>query len=213
MSAGDNPWLRIPAGDYDAHMRAAGQSGVLRDLFGQAWARARPRRLALLGCTTCDDLALFDERIDARSPELIVGVDINAGYLEIARDRWRALGSRLHLICADVMEAALPPGGYDLAHAALLLEYVDPSALLRRIRGWLSPRGICSLVTQEPSDGVPVVSETGVASLRALAGTMTLRTAVEVARLGAEAGLRVLSQDAISCPGGKRLVGSLLQPD
>lgn len=208
MTAGENPWLAIPAADYDAHMRAAGQAAVLRDLFGQVFARACPRRLALLGCTTCDDLAA----LDADSIDTVVGVDVNSGYLDIARDRWRSFGSRLHLMCADVMDTVLPAGAYDLVHAALLLEYVDASVLLKRIHGWLSPGGISSLVTQEPSDESPAVSTTGVRSLEALAGRMTLRPAVEVARLATAAGFRILSQEVVACPGGKRLVSSLLQP-
>jgi hypothetical protein len=31
----DDPWLRIPAADYEAYMDAIGQSAALRDLFSR----------------------------------------------------------------------------------------------------------------------------------------------------------------------------------
>ena len=45
----DDPWLRIPAEDYEAHMRAAGQEAVLRDAFARVLADVRPARIAVLG--------------------------------------------------------------------------------------------------------------------------------------------------------------------
>lgn len=72
---------------------------------------------------------------------MVVGVDINPAYTEIARARFMTLGSRLHLVNGDVMEVELPAVQFDLVHVALLLEYVDPLSLLRRIHRWLSPEG------------------------------------------------------------------------
>jgi hypothetical protein len=100
-----DPWLRIPAEDYEAHMGAIGQSATLRELFSRIYAERKPKRLAVLGCTTGSDL----ERVDPAVTETVVGVDINLAYLEIARRRLRALGRRLDLVHGDVLHVELPP--------------------------------------------------------------------------------------------------------
>jgi hypothetical protein len=200
-----NPWLRIPAEDYEGHMAAIGQSAVLRDLFSLVYAERRPARLAVLGCTTGQDL----QQVDPALTEVIVGVDINPAYLEVARGRLSSLGARLRLVCDDVLTAEPPRGPFDLVHAALLLEYVDPSSLFRRIYDWLSPSGVCSLITQEPAPDVAAISITGYESLQTLAGRMSLRSAAEITRLARQAGLHLLHTRAVKVPAGKTLVSSI----
>ena len=203
----DDPWLRIPAEDYEAHMRAAGQEAVLRDAFARVLADVRPARIAVLGCTTGADVA----QLDPAAIELVVGVDLNPDDLEVARRRAAPLGDRLHLVCGDVAVAVLPPGPYDLVHAALLLEYVSPDLLFRRVQDWLAPAGMLSLVIQEPVEGLPAVSETGVESLRALASRMTLRSAGEVTSLAAEAGFVADARRTVALPSGKKLTSLLFE--
>lgn len=200
-----DPWLRIPAEDYEGHMEAAGQSAALRDLFSLVYAERKPLRLAVLGCTTGSDL----RQVDPAVTEIVVGVDINRDYLEVARQRSMALGSRLHLIHGDVLTVELPPFQFDLVHAALLLEYVDQAALFRRIHQWLAPGGACSVVTQDPTPGVASVSNTGYESLQALGSVMCLRSAEDVARGAGEAGLRFVSRRDATLANGKRLVLSV----
>jgi SAM-dependent methyltransferase len=143
----DDPWLDIPAGEYEAHMRAVGQAEVLRETFARVVAETRPARVAVLGCTTGADLAL----LDPNATELAVGVDINPSYIEIAAHRLRRWGDRLRLVTGDVARVELPPGPYDLVHVALLLEYVDPDVVFDRAHSWLGPAGTLSVVTQEPA--------------------------------------------------------------
>jgi SAM-dependent methyltransferase len=201
----DDPWLQIPAADYEGHMRAVGQEAALREIFAGVYAETRPARVAVLGCTTGGDLALVNPAVT----RLAVGVDVNADYLALAAQRLSALGPGVHLVRGDVSRAELPPGPYDLVHAALLLEYVDPATLLRRIHDWLGPAGTCSLVTQEPVDGLPEVSEAGYPSLRALAGRMTLRRADDVAALAADADLVLASRHTVKLASGKKLTSSI----
>jgi SAM-dependent methyltransferase len=200
-----NPWLRIPAEDYEGHMKAAGQSAALRNLFSVVYAERKPLRLAVLGCTTGRDL----QQVDPAVTETIVGVDINRDYLELARKRLTALGPRLHLIHGDVLTAELPPVQFDLVHAALLLEYVDQPALFRRLYQWLSPGGTCSVITQDPMPGLAPVSSTGYESLQALGSLMSLRSAQEVATIADQAGFRFVRKRAADLPNGKRLVQSI----
>jgi SAM-dependent methyltransferase len=204
----ENPWQRIPADDYEAHMRAAGQTAVLRECFSDVYAELSPARVAVLGCTTGSDLELIDPAVT----ETAVGVDINPAYLAVARARLDGrLGARLRLVEGDVLQVELLPTRFDLIHAALLLEYVEPAPLFARLVRWLADDGTCSVVTQEPSASAPAVSETGYRSLQTLSGHMTLRDAPAVAAAARESGLRLVSTGTRELPGGKRLVHSLFR--
>lgn len=206
MSPPESPWLGIPADEYEGHMKAIGQSAALREIFARVVAEARPRRVAVLGCGVGEDLALLDpDRLEGAA-----GVDVNPRYLELARARLPELAPRLTLVCGDVLDVTLPDAGhYDLIHAALLLEHVEPLPLLRRIEAWLGPSGVCSLVTQEPAAAQLAVTETPFASLRALAPHMRVRAAGEIAALADEAGFALGARRAVKLPTGKTLVSSL----
>lgn len=126
-------------------MSAAGQTAALREFFGRVYAKLWPTRVAIFGCTTGGDL----ESVDPAVTDSVVGVDINPTYLSIARDRFQpTFGARLTLIVGDVLQVEVPPHGFDLVHAALLLEYVEPEPLFARMARWLAPGGTCSVVTQ-----------------------------------------------------------------
>jgi hypothetical protein len=49
-----NPWLSIPAADYEAHMAdpAVRQTPFLDAVFARALAAHRPQTVAILGCAT-----------------------------------------------------------------------------------------------------------------------------------------------------------------
>ena len=49
-----NPWLRIPASDYEAHMALpqVSQTQALNKLMASSLAQYTPRSLAVIGCTT-----------------------------------------------------------------------------------------------------------------------------------------------------------------
>jgi SAM-dependent methyltransferase len=202
----DDPWLAIPAEDYEAHMSAVGQTAILRAAFLRVYSDRRPKRLAVLGCTTGSDFRL----IDAEATELAIGVDINPAYLAVARERSAALGAKLRLVEGDILRVVLP-GDLDLVHAALLLEYVDPLSLFRRALGWLAPRGVLSIVTQEPAGELPSVSETPYASLRALAPRMRARPAAQIATLARHCGLKLVGEPLATSVGGKSLVSTWFQ--
>ena len=204
---GDNPWLRIPAADYEGHMESVGQSAALRRLFSSVYSSTKPRRLAVLGCTTGADF----NGIDSTVTHVAVGVDINARYLEVAENRLAAIGRRVHLVCGDVLEVELPEAPFDLVHAALLFEYVDPAALFRRVHRWLAPSGCFSTVIQEQVPGIAAVSSTRYDSLQMLSNTMSLRSAHDVVSVGSREGFVCESRRALELPGGKILVEMLFK--
>jgi SAM-dependent methyltransferase len=137
-----NPWLAIPAADYEGHMGEAGvaQLGPLREIFQEVYREVRPRRVAVLGCGPGGGLDV----IEASGTERFVGVDLNPEYLRVARQRHPRLESVAEWVCRPIEECQFEAASFDLIHAALLFEYVDPSVVLPQIGRWLAPRGVLS---------------------------------------------------------------------
>lgn len=190
-------------------MEEVGQTAALRSIFRQVYAAQTPRRVLVLGCTTGGDLAAIDPATTVRA----VGVDINSSYIEAAR-RNLASGSEeraIELVCADVLDADFGEAKFDLIHVALLFEYVEAAVLFRRVRSWLADAGLCSVVTQDPSDAASRVSPSAYESLRLLEGQMTLLTSDELARLAQDAGLERTAIWSVALPGTKTFSTSLFR--
>src|SRR5262245_65468057 len=139
----ENPWLRIPAQEYEAHMAEIGQSAVLRHIFLRVYTDTSPRRLLVLGCTTGQDLELVDPDVTEKS----VGVDVNREYLEIACKKFDRSGT-VEFVPGDVLDVELPSSEFDLIHAPLLFEYVDPASLFHRVGERDATDGVWSIATQ-----------------------------------------------------------------
>ena len=196
-----NPWLAIPAADYEGHMGSdlVGQSPVLNRVFAETLAEFTPQQLAVLGCATGNGFEHIDPAITRR----IVGVDLNAGYLDILQQRHGERLPNLSLLCSDVTCCALEPGAFDLVHAALIFEYVDPGQLLPALVEWLKPGGILSVVLQLPSRSSGMVSETPYTSLKALSSIMHLVDPAVFQSLAERCGLALLRSRTIDLLLGK----------
>jgi hypothetical protein len=166
-----NPWLNIPASDYEGHMGPLGtdQSTVLRGILADLCAQTRPRRLAVLGAGMGNGF----EHIDLTCTTRVVAVDAHPEYLGALRARHAGLAPVLEAICAPVETCELAPASVDVVHAALIFEYTDVAPLLGRIAAWLVAGGLLSVVLQLPSE-VPAVTPTPYESLRLLEGFMRL---------------------------------------
>jgi ubiquinone/menaquinone biosynthesis C-methylase UbiE len=195
-----NPWLQIPALDYESHMTAVGQLAALGGVFRDVYLQTRPRRLAIVGCATGNGI----EHVDPGITSEVIGVDVNAEYLARARERFARSRFALTLVHADAARVEITPASVDLVHLALVLEYVDPAALIARAAPWLSPGGVCCVVLQRPSKAEPPVNPTGFASLGALASVQRLHEPDAIAALAERAGLfRTRSWD-VALPSDKR---------
>jgi SAM-dependent methyltransferase len=196
----ENPWLAIPAADYEGHMGAAGvdQLAPLRTIFADVYARLRPARLAVLGCGPGNGLDVVDPAVTRR----FAGVDLNADYLALAEERHPRLAPVATWIAASADRCDLEASGFDLIHAALLLEYVDPSAVLTRVAGWLAPGGVFSVVLQLAGDEARI-SATAFASLQTLSGLMRLVDPGELRALATRLGLVELSSREVPLARGK----------
>jgi SAM-dependent methyltransferase len=185
---GKNPWLNIPADDYEGHMGPEGvdQLSVLDKILAEIYTDVRPRRMVVLGCGTGNGF----RHVDSERTTRLVGVDINSAYLEIARSRYAWLGDALELCCFYAEMCTFEPGSFDLVHSALVLEYLDPEPMIKKIASWLAPGGGASFVIQEPVGDEGPVSATPFTSLMALAGVMRLLSPEVLGRLAVRNGLR-----------------------
>jgi 2-polyprenyl-3-methyl-5-hydroxy-6-metoxy-1,4-benzoquinol methylase len=201
-----NPWSLVSAAEYEAHMgpQGADQLAPLAAIFAKLYAARRPRRLAVLGVATGNGLEHVDPAVTRRT----VGLDVNLSYLAVTRQRFMRLGASLELLCADLERARLDAGGFDLVHAALVLEHVDFRRALPRVASWLAPGGAFSVVLQLP-DGRPVT--TPIASLRAVGEAMRLVPPEELRARAAEAGLAERVAYVVPLPTGLRLFTALYQ--
>ena len=196
-----NPWLSIPASDYEAHMSSPAvlQSQFLSDAFRRALDRHRPTSVAVLGCATGNGFEHL-----ARAPiRRVVAVDINPRYLEILRDRYGAALPGLEIVCADLPRCEIESGSLDLVWAALIFEYVDPKSLLQQAAAWLAPGGTVSAVLQLPVAGHSAVTETPFASLKQLEPILELVDPEELDRLAQLCGLRPESSRTAALVTGK----------
>jgi len=196
-----NPWLDIPASDYEGHMASpqVGQLHLLNRLFKRVLTETRPVSVAVLGCTTGNGFEHFDPAVT----HFILGVDINPSYLEITRERYRAWGTRLELKCADLHTDCFDGRQFDLVHAALVFEYVDVEIVLAHIFRALKPQGKLSVVLQLPNLGLPAVSHTPYKSLEKLAPVMHLLEPDQFTRLTRRAGFKEPAGEMITLPSGK----------
>lgn len=199
---GTNPWLAVPAVEYEAHMAAphVAQTQVLSALFGEACRRVKPGALAVLGCTTGNGFEHIDPAVTTRC----LGVDLNPAFLELAGERFGAALPGLELIELDLSSEPLPAGDFDLIWAGLIFEYVDPAVLLATLSDALARVGTLLTVLQRPVASGAKVSKTDYESLKRLEPVITLVEPAALIRLAADHGLVLGESNELELPGGKR---------
>lgn len=196
-----NPWLRIPATDYEAHMALpeVAQAQALSKLMASALKEYTPASLAVIGCTTGNGF----EHVDPTHTRRVVGVDINAAYLAVLKTRFAGKVPCLELIEADITG---PDFGFDpvaMVFAALVFEYVDVARALRSIARCLAPGAILVAVLQLPSPESAPVTATRYKSLELLAPIMNLVSPPEFSHMCNSLGLQQIKTDSIPLKKGK----------
>lgn len=202
MTDHQNPWLAIPAADYEGHMSSdeVGQLRVLNRIFAETLTRFAPERLAVLGCSAGNGFEHIDPGITRR----VVGIDVNRTYLDLLERRHGHRLTGLDLVCADLADCHFEAHSFDLIHAALIFEYVDPPSVLPKLVRWLRPNGVLSVVLQLPSPSGKKVSETPFTSLLALDSIMNLVEPDRFEELAEQCGLARLSSEEVDLKRGKR---------
>ena len=195
-----NPWLAIALEDYEGHMSSDNvrQLKALSDLFKRALELCTPESVAVLGVAGGNGL----ERIECDITKRIVGLDINASYLEAVRRRYGYLpGLELH--CTDLTAQHLGLGPVELVHAALLFEHTGLGRCLENAVTLVVPGGKLSVVLQLPSKAEPDVAVTRFVSIQSLSNSFALIDVPLFCRILEKKGFRLIEQEQKSLTTGK----------
>lgn len=196
-----NPWLRIPASDYEAHMALpeVAQAKVLSNLMASALTEYTPMSLAVIGCTTGNGF----EHINTARTRRVVGIDINPDYLKILKTRFDSRIPHLELIKADITASDFWTDPVSMVFAGLVFEYVDVLCALRSIFRCLAARGIFLAVLQKTSAESTPVTATRYKSLELLSPIMNLVSPMEFSNICGRVGFQEIKTDTISLKKGK----------
>ena len=196
-----NPWLQIPASDYEAHMTLpeVAQAQAINELFASALKEYAPASLAVLGCTTGNGF----EHIDSLQTRRVVGIDINPEYLTILKSRFEAKIPCLETVEADFSEPGFRLEQVSMVFAALVFEYVNVRDALQSIERCMAAGATLVAVLQLPSGKSAPVTATRYRSLELLAPLMRLVSPVEFSDITADVGLRELKKDTVPLNMGK----------
>ncbi len=207
----NNPWLKIPATDYEAHMALpqVAQAQALNKLMASALAQYAPKSLAVIGCSTGNGF----ERIDTSHTSRVVGVDINPAYLAILKSRFAHKISLLELIETDITAPDFKIDPVAMVFAGLVFEYVDVVSAMKNIARCLSPGGIFLSVLQLPSPVSAPVTPTRYKSLELLASIMNLVPPFEFTDICADVGLQKIKTDTVPLEKGKAFFVGFYQKD
>ncbi len=180
-----------------AHVR---QLDVLSELFAQALAYSRPASIAVLGVAGGNGL----ERIDAGMTKRVIGLDINASYLDAVRERY-ALMSGLQLFCVDLAEQTVNLEPVQLVHAALVFEHAGVSRCLENALSLVAPGGFFSAVLQLGSGREPNVSPSKFSAIQNVKSHFSLVDTSWFQDTLAQRNFRLKEQAQRSLPSGKGL--------
>lgn len=195
-----NPWLNIPASDYEDHMNSpkVDQLSFLANNFKESLEHYDCDTVALLGCATGNGL----KHIKSERTSRVTAVDINPEYLKILRERYGNSIPGLEVIQDNLESCTLEDQAYSLIFTGLVFEYLEPLTLLKKIAKWLQFEGVLVTVLQLAAKGSSV-TKTSYASLESLKSIMSLIDPVQFKCIAADAGLREIEEKFMILDTGK----------
>jgi ubiquinone/menaquinone biosynthesis C-methylase UbiE len=198
-----SPWLDIPLEDYEAHMSLAsvGQAQLIAQHLEQLVRESEPASVAVIGCAGGNGFECLVEAGVSR----VVGVDINARYVEKVRERYAGVLPGLELFVADIQSGGAIFAPVDLIYVALVLEYVDVRAAMGTLGRHCRPSGVLATLTQLPHESLGHVSDSPYVSLKKLGPVMGLVGSDVLVDEAARGGLALQGEPRIvATPVGKR---------
>lgn len=196
-----NPWLEIPASDYESHMDLpyVDQSSFINKAFKDTLENHNASLLAYLGCATGNGL----EHIDSRVSKRVHAIDINPEYLEILRQRYQNAIPGLEITQTDLKTFDAEPENYALIFAGLVFEYLSPEPLVKKIYNWLKHGGIFKVILQLPAENQNKVSDTPYKSLQKLHSIMNLVPENRFRDMAGSSGLVEIDRKQVDLKAGK----------
>ncbi len=181
-------------------MDAAKQLQALSELFARALEICRPDSVAVLGIAGGNGL----EHIDRAAVNRIVGVDLNAHYLDEVRRRF-GQQSHLELHCVDLSQEELRVAPLALVHAALFFEHAGVGRALDNALALVARGGQLSVVLQLPDRDQPGVTLTPYPSMQRLTASFSFVDVSQFRGLLETQGFRLLNEERRPLSTGKTL--------
>jgi len=196
-----NPWLRIPASDYEGHMSnpKVAQQSFLASTFKESLKRHDSSTIALLGCATGNGL----EHVDRDVTQRVTAIDINPEYLAKLRKCYGVSVAGLEIVEADLETCMIENQTYSLVFAGLIFEYLDSRKLLSKINGWLRSGGVLVTVLQLPAEHLKKITDTPYVSLKKLDSIMKFISPHDFKSMAYDAGLKEADCKRIILESGK----------
>jgi SAM-dependent methyltransferase len=166
-----------------------------------------PESVAVLGCSGGNG---FD-RIDPAVTRRVIGVDVNPQYVAATCQRFEARLPGLQLIVGDIATEAVMFEPVKLIYAALVLEYVDPAVVLRRMPSLLTPDGQLCIVSQRPSATIPDVTPTLFVSLGRLSDVMNPVSPEQLGVIAADLEFDTIHEQIVQSSAGKKFQVQVFQ--
>jgi len=196
-----NAWTSIPLADYEGHMGAVQQLSALSELFARAVDICRPDSVAVLGIAGGNGL---EHVVDHAAITRIVGVDINADYLDEVRRRF-GQHAHLELHRADLSQDQLGVAPVSLVHAALFFEHAGLGHALDNALSLVSRGGRLSVVLQLPERDQGAVTVTPYPSMQRLSASFAFVDLSQLGDLLEKQAFRLLTQELRPLSTGKTL--------
>ena len=138
-----NPWKDISLSDYENHMclDSVKQLQVLNEAMKEQFDMFPVDNAMVLGVAGGNGL----EHIDPAKYVKVYGVDINAGYLEETKNRYKELEGILECICLDLINEPEKLPHSDLLIANLLIEYIGYEAFQKVVKK-INPKYVSAVI-------------------------------------------------------------------
>jgi SAM-dependent methyltransferases len=203
-----NAWNEIPLSDYELHMghETVGQLKLLNRLTHNYLEMLKPPTAAFLGIAGGNGL----EHIDNAITQKVVGIDVNAEYLSITKERYAAKIPSLQLLHVDLSQEAAVLFQADFIWAALILEYAGTANVLNFSHKNVKPNGHL-VVSVQLNNNAPNVSETGIESVKKAGKIFKPVNVDELDEMAALYGFLQLSNEENILPNGKTIKTCLFQ--
>ena len=182
-------------------LATVGQAQLIAQQLEELVRVSAPESVAVIGCAGGNGF----ERLVGAGVSRVVGVDINARYVERVRERYAALLPGLELFVADIQLGEVIFSPVELIYAALVFEYVDLQAAMGTLQRHCRGSGVLVTLTQLPHESIGHVSASPYASLKRLEPVMRLVGSDVLVREAARVGF-VLCEEArtVATDVGKR---------